>query len=310
MAISYLQQHEIDKEKWDIAVQSHRATASPFALSWYLDASCDNWDALIANDYTAVMPLPYRKKWGKYYIYPPYFLPRLGVFGKEITSDELARWINAIPDKFRWIDIVLHEQMPFDNKKWLSTTHKTYVLDCQFPYEQIRKNYHHNHKRNCQKAKEEGLTIIHDFSYEEAIALFRNHQTKFYKVNYQEQDYKRLINILTTLKEKRHLEVYGVVDAHNTFCAAAFFPFINGKYYFLFSGRKADVNKSMFFLIDNFIRRHAGTTCLLDFNGSNQSSLARFYAGFGADEIQFSQITISRLSAIAEILLSFYRKFK
>ena len=37
MAISYLQQHKIDKEKWDIAVQSHRATASPFALSWYLD---------------------------------------------------------------------------------------------------------------------------------------------------------------------------------------------------------------------------------------------------------------------------------
>ena len=145
--------------------------------------------------------------------------------------------------------------MPFDNKEWLSTTHKTYVLDCQFPYEQIRKNYHHNHKRNCQKAKEEGLTIIHDFSYEEAIALFRNHQTKFYKVNYQEQDYKRLINILTTLKEKRHLEVYGVVDAHNTFCAADFFHFINGKYYFLFSGRKADVNKSMF-LIDNFIRQH------------------------------------------------------
>ena len=32
-----------------------------FALSWYLDASCDNWDALIADDYTAVMPLPYRK---------------------------------------------------------------------------------------------------------------------------------------------------------------------------------------------------------------------------------------------------------
>ena len=60
MAISYLQQHKIDKEKMDIAVQSHRATAS-FALSWYLDASCDNWDALIADDYTAVMPLPYRK---------------------------------------------------------------------------------------------------------------------------------------------------------------------------------------------------------------------------------------------------------
>ncbi len=308
MNIIYLKQSEIDKTKWDSAVKSNFITASPFALSWYLDASCDNWDALVLDDYVSVMPLPYRKKWHKYYIYPPYFLPRLGVFGKTISENEFQTWLNAIPNKFSFIDIVLHENMQLDKEKWTSTTHNTYIVDCRLSYEEIRKKYSQNHKRNCLKASNENLKIVNDFAYEKAIAFFRNYQAKHYKSNYQEKDYVRLIRILNLLNEKQQLKTYGVVDANNKLCAAAFFPFINEKYYFLFSGRKNDDNKSMFFLIDSFIQQHAAQKCLLDFNGSNRASLAKFYAGFGANAITFKQISLSRLNIISKCLFYLYRK--
>ena len=40
---------------------------------------------------------------------------------------------------------------------------------------------------------------------------------------------------------------------------------------------------AMFAVIDHIIYRNAGTPCLLDFEGSRQEGIARFYRGFGAE---------------------------
>jgi hypothetical protein len=56
----------------------------------------------------------------------------------------------------------------------------------------------------------------------------------------------------------------------------------------------------MFLLIDSFIREHAGQALTLDFEGSNDPNVARFYKSFGAAECNYYKITINRLPWIAK----------
>ncbi|MFA7401801.1 MAG: hypothetical protein BWY27_00504 [Bacteroidetes bacterium ADurb.Bin234] len=308
MAIKYIDRKEIDTEKWDACIASHPETASLFAETSYLDACCEQWSALVQDDYQAVMPLPWKKKAYIYYVYPPFFLPRLGLYGKEIPAGELPEWINAIPSYFKWIDKVLNISIP--ENPYLYRKHKTYRLDLSLPYEEIQQGYHQNHKRNCRKANENGLKMVNNFPCEEVINLFRNKNAKTYKAGYTAKDYRQLPHLLQVLQEKQQLEMWGVLDSKDTLCAGAFFPFDEGKYYFLFSGRntESNTNKAMFFLIDQFIRHHAGQNKILDFNGSNHPDIAKFYAGFGAEAMNYDEIHVSRFRPLEKLGFNLYTK--
>ena len=81
MEIKYLQNSEIDRKKWDRCIATSLQQL-PYAYSWYLDAAAENWDAIVINNYEAVFPLPWKKKWGVRYVYPPFFIQQLGLFSR------------------------------------------------------------------------------------------------------------------------------------------------------------------------------------------------------------------------------------
>jgi hypothetical protein len=312
MALTYLERHEIDSAKWDACLASNPLSEMLFAYSGYLDIACNQWSALVLDDYVSVMPLPWRKKFGIYYIYPPYFLSGLGIFGKEIKHDEFQKWIAAIPLKFQWIDLLLHESFPNQIQNFSGIRHKTFTLDCSLSYQELKQAYHKNHKRNCQKASEEDLKIVNNFSFLEAINLFRENQAKMFKAGYKSVDYERLMFLLHYLQKNRQLESFGVLDANGSLCAAVFFPYLHGKYYFLFSGRNSvsNQNRAMFLLLDTFIQQHAEKSCTLIFNGSDNLQIAKFYHGFGAKEQSFFQLQITRLNPFLKLGFSIYRKLR
>jgi len=49
------------------------------------------------------------------------------------------------------------------------------------------------------------------------------------------------------------------------------------------------------YLIDRFIADYAGQNLILDFEGSDISSLAFFYSSFGAKEEKYSAIKLNKL---------------
>jgi hypothetical protein len=51
----------------------------------------------------------------------------------------------------------------------------------------------------------------------------------------------------------------------------------------------------MTFLFDNVINEFAGTQVVLDFEGSNDENLARFYRGFGAKEVYYKVLKYNML---------------
>ena len=95
--IRFLKHSEIDPEKWNQAVHNS-LFSSIFVEFEMLDllTTPDTWDALVQDDYEAVMPLPYRKKGVLKYVYTPFFMPQMGIFSeREITLDETEAFLRG-----------------------------------------------------------------------------------------------------------------------------------------------------------------------------------------------------------------------
>src|SRR6187549_1394953 len=104
--IQYLSHKEIDKTKWDACIEQ-ASNGLIYPYSFYLDAMAKHWDALVLNDYEAIMPLTWNRKYGFYYLYQPAFTASLGIFGSQVNEHLVSSFLDAIPLKFRLIEVAL-----------------------------------------------------------------------------------------------------------------------------------------------------------------------------------------------------------
>jgi hypothetical protein len=81
---------------------------------------------------------------------------------------------------------------------------------------------------------------------------------------------------------------------------------------FLFSATNEDARESgaMPMLISQFIFSAAGNHLTLDFEGSNDPQLGRFYKSFGAQKIEYPSISINRLPFPLRQTFSIYKKIR
>ena len=91
-----IKRKDLDVEKYDACIAAS-VQFRIYAFSWYLDICCTNWMVLVLNDYEAVMPIPYRKKYGIKYVYPPLWILELGLYSKKKSSiDSFLEVLKAI----------------------------------------------------------------------------------------------------------------------------------------------------------------------------------------------------------------------
>ena len=108
--ISFVKRAALDVEKYDSCIENS-IQSRIYAFSWYLDIVADHWDVLVLNDYEAVMPLPWKQKFGLKYITQPYFCQQLGIFSVEKISKEIQlQFIKKIPLQFLKVALVLNSQ--------------------------------------------------------------------------------------------------------------------------------------------------------------------------------------------------------
>jgi len=296
MMIRHLRHHEIDKERWDDSIRKS-FNGIIYAYSWYLDIVSPGWEALMNDEYKTVMPLTGGKKMGIRYLFTPFFVQQLGVFSSsKLTADDVLGFLKAIPAEYKYWEVNLNT---FNNVAGSAFTFKpnlTHELDMIQGIEAIRKDYADNTKRNIKKAQLQNLAIVHNPKREEIISLFRANRGKDIEV-LQEQHYDILRKLLQALDGRGRLHTRGVVNENNELVAGAFFTDANGKVIFLFSGNSPEGKEkgAMFLLIDNFIAENSHKNLVLDFEGSNDPQLARFYRGFGAKECVYLQARMNGL---------------
>lgn len=289
--IIWVRSEEIDRSRWDHCIQKSE-NGRIYAYSWYLDIMADNWDALLLGDYSAVMPLPWRSKWGIAYIYQPFLCAQLGIFGNDLTSDLTNRFIEAIPTRFRLAEISMN---PGNREIPHSFVRNNYVLTLNKPYEKLYEQYRENNQRNIKKAIQIGCQVVKTPPIEEIINLARSQMRE--KNELIENNINSFNDLYRLLKIKDQVVSYGITGPDQQLIASAVFIFDEKRAYYILVGNHPNGRTlgASHALIDAFIKDHANTKWLLDFEGSDIRNLAFFYSGFGAQLEQYPFLKWNRL---------------
>jgi hypothetical protein len=304
--IKYLPHKEIDISRWNSALENS-ANNIIYANSWYLDIVSPGWDALIMDDYKAVMPLTWKSKLGLKYIFKPFFIQQLGVFGEDISSDIVEQFLFSLPSHFRLADIVLNEMNTLDDQKFKTKAFNNFKLNIGDPYETIQKKYNRNCNRNIKKARSSGYSFTKKIKPDDLFSLLTNKvRDKTYNLDQHTKIlFDQLIN--EALKNKSG-EIVGLLDSSGNLVAAGLYLFSSDRLIFLLCGstESGKENQAMYMLIDEQINRNAGKYLWYDFSGSNIPGIAYFNSTFGAKPYLYYLVSINKLSLPMKIIT---RKF-
>ncbi len=292
--IHYLRNKEIDKTKWDACIET-ASNGLIYAYSFYLDTMAKNWDAVVLNDYEAVMPLTWNKKLGIVYLYQPAFTASLGVFGKNLSEDLVGIFIITARKHFQFIEIALNTGNILSAPHGFSALHCNYILKLEKKYEELVSGFRENHIRNIKKAFQSGCTIKKSISIDEIIRINQGQMNDSSVV--KEIDYENFKKLFTLLKEKKQAETYSIVNEKNVILSSCVFFFSHNRAYYILVGNTVEGRSigASHALIDAFIKENAGKNLILDFEGSDIVNLALFYKGFGAVVELYPFLKINRL---------------
>jgi hypothetical protein len=281
MTIKYLKQKEIDKQKWDRCIDKS-VNRLIYAKSFYLDIVCPNWDAIVIDNYAAVMPLPHKSKFGIKYIYHPFFAQQLGLFYSENRNNNVESLLKYIPRKFVKYELSCNYSNYFKGKK---VEHINHILNLNKSYNQLYKSFNTNTKRNIKKSNP--LFFSKNIEVDEFINLKKANNIN----NLNEENFKTLKRLFIELINKKLAYIAGITD-NNNLIAAAFFIEYGNRIIYLFSAssNKGKEKRAMFKIVNSIIAENANCNKILDFEGSMIDGVARFFKGFGAEVEKYFRI--------------------
>ncbi len=282
----YIQNRYIDRTKWDECI-AHSCFETIYPYSWYLDLTASNWDGIIDGDYQAVFPVTWNLKFGIHYVFQPFLTQQLGLFtADEPGVQQLSEFLNAIPERFKHVDINLNASNTFSARGFKSMYRINYELNLSAPYTVIKDGYSTNTKRNIHKSEDHSLQLKRIDT--DAFMAFKRKCNE----NLKDKDYEaRLINIFSFLADNQNGEIWGAFSG-SQLCAAVVWAFSKTRRIYL-NSVSDDAGKelrAMFSLVDDFIKNNSEVPLVLDFEGSMIPGVARFFEGFGATRNDYTRI--------------------
>ncbi len=296
--IRLLEHHEIDKSSWDKAV-GETPDATVCSNSWFLDVVSPGWAALVEDEYQRIFPLTFARKYGFTYLRQPKFCQQLGVSGIGSQDDPSAdQFISECMRLYSFCEINLRTGNVLTVPGANVISNRNLILDMTSPYETIRSRYSKNHIRNLKKSNAMGLQLVQLDDAAEVISIFRNNRGREVR-SFNEIDYGMLDDLIKVARRNAcNPFIAGVRsdDSGEILCGAIFMEY-KDRSLFLFSGtgEKARQKNAMHYMIDEYIRSNSGRFSKLDFEGSNNNNLARFYSGFGAIETVYLHVRYNNL---------------
>lgn len=308
--IQYYNHTEINRQKWDALIASNGMI---YAQSWYLDIVHPGWEALVLDDYEAVMPITGGTKFGIHYLFQPFFAQQLGIISRQpLSPEKQTQFLQSIPEKYRFCEIRLNESNTFNDNIQGVEYHRNVILNLNQDYDSIRAHYHTNTKRNLAKAEGNGLELDFETDLPEIIDLFRSNRGASVKV-WGDAEYAILLRLKDAALRHDQALVVGVKhqETKALLCGGLFMATAD-RVIFLFSGcnEAGKEKQAMTFMMDRMIQRFANQPITFDFEGSDDDNLRRFYLGFGGEERRYPSYTYNNMSAAGKAVLRLWKRLK
>lgn len=294
--IKLLKRKEINTILWDQCVE-RSPEGEVFCYSWYLDACCPDWMALVDGMYETVFPFAMRTKIGINYLYQPYFVRHFAVISRtNTTAEQRLSMLGALPDAIMYYDFCLGRHH-HEAAEGFRTDERIYqALSLSQAYDDIHGRYSENLKRNIRKATKRRLTLIRDNIPARVAEGFRRHQGEKLE-KFSTEDFDRLNRLMHTAQENCETWCLGIKDDRGKEHAGAFFLRTGDTVLYLkgFTSPEGKESGAMHFLFDHLIQELAGSDLTLDFGGSSVKSVARFNHQFGSSDHVYLHVKMNRL---------------
>lgn len=314
--IEKLENTDIDRQAWDRFIDQSRQ-GNLYAQSWYLDIVAPDWKAYFfyKNDkLLAVIPFLERKKIVLSYVVQPMHSQQLGFFTTPEYED-CTGLITEILTAWKRNQWLVNYNFNIDNGQELEALQEQYNFELSLThhlclvkdYQALYKNYSTNHKRNLKKAIKAEVVVSQEHDIEPLIELFK--QNKGQELgSVTEKEYQSMKSLFDCAKK---LDCASLLIARNTsgdMLAGCLYLLYRESIVYLFGGTSQEGKKvGASVLVQNaLIKTYAGSNHFLDFEGSNNPSLARFYRGFGATEKQYHRLNFNK-SRIMVVLKNIYK---
>jgi hypothetical protein len=307
--VVYLTREQLNAFQWDTLIAGAEQ-GIPYGYSWYLDAVAEEWGALVwpsAEQYTLVLPLPYRKKWGLKVLYQPHFCQFLGFFWKEAPSDEaLLVCLNEMLRRYDYVSGYCFEPSQMVRIRHLTgflasgisvKVLHTHTLDLQKPYSEIAKCYTADRRRNLRIGKARQWEIVRSQDPTPLISLFKAHHASKIEGNVAEESYTRLTRLVVCLKKYQKMELLYALNSDQKVCAGVLLAIDCGRVIYLFNAANTEGRRgnARTVLLDDYIRQTAPASVIFDFESPEIGSIADFYKSFGAAPVPYLLVERNRL---------------
>ena len=291
--IRYIQHEHIDMQKWDSCIKE-ADNSLIYGYSWWLDAMSPGWHAIVLNDYEAVMPLTWRKKYGICYLYQPFCTAALGVFYKKHISPCVEDFFKAIPRAYKYWDIDINENNNIDNSL-ICFERTNQMLDLRDGYDAVRKNYSYLARRKLNKADKSNITIERDVQESVIIDLFKKEYNR--KIKASGYDYAAIAKCCAIARGKGWVKSYIAKSMDDTIIAF-YIALQDDRFGYLLLGGSTAQGKergAFYLLTDAAIHDQCNHKRIFRFEGSDHKGIAFFNRQFGAIPVSYTHIKYNRL---------------
>ncbi|MBS7332951.1 MAG: hypothetical protein KIG88_05060 [Weeksellaceae bacterium] len=276
--IRRVKRENIDLEKYSRCL-AESVNYRIYAEYWYLDTLVgNNWDCYVLNDYEAIMPLPFVKKFGIKFISQPIYCQQLGVFhSKNFTKELFLEFQKKLQ-----INIVryycFNEQNVLDYEIE-NATKLNQILSLNFDYDSYTSTIRKNRKQEIRKGLPKQFSIVESSNDQSFIALLK-------------EDYQEIKNnlsldklqLLVTEIQNRNLGKTISILEEGKVVASSFYIVSGNRLIQLCNAKRINYSINFnTFIVDFMIKKYTKKGLVLDFEGSSIKGVNEFNSSFRAE---------------------------
>ena len=247
-----------------------------------MDIVCPDWEALVTDDLSTVMPLPVTRSFGRKTLKQPLYAWQLGVFSTRVPSPEVVElFLRSLPAGYRIKKLCLNKfnLIPHYRARFLDTAE----LDLIRPYPLIQSRFGPILKKNLENANADSLSYVSNISVNDML-MFAYKLDRFNRRKLNPGEISLLRLIATNAIRYRSGQIGAAYDVHNNLIATVLFLIFKGRASILYASASSEgiACSGIEYIIDRFIEMNAEENLVLSVDNPSDKKLLAILSSCGS----------------------------